>query len=206
MLSDVVVFGAGGHGKVVADALLERREKVLGFVDDSLPAGTTVMDLPVLGPATWLRERSVRVALGIGHNEDRARAAELCRGATCEFVTVIHPRASVARSAVIGEGAVVLALAVVNAGATIGVGAIINSGCVVEHDCSVGRFAHISPNATMSGNCHVADLAHLGASAVMIPGTALGERSIVGAGATVIRDVPPNVIAMGVPARVHRSR
>lgn len=205
MPSSIVVVGAGGHGIVVADALLECGEHVLGFLDDHLPAATRSLDLPVLGPITWLQNHDARVALGIGTNEHRARAAKLCRDFGRELVAVVHPRASVAKSAVISDGAVVLALAVVNANAQIETGAIINSGAVIEHDCSVGEFAHVSPNATMSGNCHVAALAQLGAGAVMIPGTRVGRNSLVGAGAAVTCDLPPDVVAVGVPARVCRS-
>jgi sugar O-acyltransferase (sialic acid O-acetyltransferase NeuD family) len=195
------VFGAGGHGKVVADILIASGEQVAGFLDEVKPVGAIVMGLPVVGSFDKL-SAGVRVALGVGENISRARVAALCHRASVEIVTAIHPRAVVSRTAQIGEGAVVMALAVVNADARVGRGAILNTCAVVEHDCVVGEFAHLSPNATMGGTCVVRAFAQLGIAATMLPNTEVGEYTTVGGGALVTRNVPSNVIAVGVPARV----
>lgn len=202
----LVVFGAGGHGKVVADVLLAAGERVAGFVDDGRPAGSIVMGLPVLGGASWLAANAARVALGVGDNRARARVAEACADIGADLATAIHPRAVVSPSARIDVGAVVMALAVVNPDAVVERGAVVNTAAVVEHDCVVGRFAHVSPNAAMAGACRVGALAHLGIGAVMLPGTAIGDETVVGAGAVVTRDLPGQVIARGVPAKTVRSR
>jgi sugar O-acyltransferase (sialic acid O-acetyltransferase NeuD family) len=202
----VVVFGAGGHGKVVADVLLAANEDVLGFLDDSAAVGTLVLGLPVLGGASWLEDHpGVRVALGIGSNEARARVAAACEARGARLVAAVHPRAVVSPSARVDEGAVVMALAVVNPDAVVGHGAIVNSGAVIEHDCVLGPFAHVSPNAALGGGCSVAAFAHLGIGATMLPGTSVGERTIVGAGAVVTRALPAGVVAWGIPARVGRA-
>jgi sugar O-acyltransferase (sialic acid O-acetyltransferase NeuD family) len=202
----LVVFGAGGHGKVVADILLAGGQTPAGFVDDRLAAGSLVLGLPVLGPASWLDHTPARIALGVGDNRARAEVAAACvaRGGT--LVAAIHPSAVVARSARIEEGAVVMALAVINPDATIERGAIVNSGAVIEHDCVLGAFAHVSPNAALGGGCRIGACAHLGVGASMLPGTSIGERTVVGAGAVVTRALPPDAVAAGVPARVRRSR
>jgi sugar O-acyltransferase (sialic acid O-acetyltransferase NeuD family) len=200
----LIVFGAGGHGKVVADILLAQGLDVAGFVDDQRAVGSRVLGLPVLGPTEWLRNTAADVALGIGDNAARALVYERCLELGAHVVTVIHPRAVVAASARVEDGAVVMALAVLNADALVERGAIINTGAIVEHDCKVGPFAHISPNATMGGGCTIDCHAQLGVGATMLPGTSVGARSIVGGGAMVTRSIAADSVARGVPAR--RSR
>jgi sugar O-acyltransferase (sialic acid O-acetyltransferase NeuD family) len=201
----VVVFGAGGHGKVVADILLAAGDRVAGFIDDKCAVGSNVSGLTVIGNAAWLAENRSRVALGIGDNAARSRVADVCLAARAELVSAIHPRAVISASATIEAGAVVMALAVVNPDAVVERGAIVNTGAIIEHDCVVERFAHISPNAALGGGCRVGAFAHLGIGASMLPGTSIGERTVVGGGALVARDLEPSVVARGVPARVSRK-
>lgn len=206
MTLPIIVYGAGGHGKVVADILFASGESVLGFIDDSKPAGTTVLGLPVLGGSAWLATHGARVALGVGDNDARASRAAECIAQNHELVSAIHPTATVAATAIVEPGAVVMAHAVLNPDSYVGRGAIINTAAIVEHDCVVGEFAHLSPNATMGGNCKVSAYAQLGIGATMLPGTTVGEHAIVGGAALVTRDVPPFAIATGVPARPRRMR
>lgn len=201
----IVVVGAGGHGKVVADVLLQAGERVLGFLDDARAAGTLVLGLPILGPVTWLATHRAKVALGVGDNIARQRVAGTCERLGAPLIAAVHPRAAVAPSATIEPGVAIMALAVVNPDAVIGRGAIINTGAVIEHDCAVGAFAHVSPNATLGGECRVGALAQVGIGATMLPRTAVGARSVVGGGALVARDLPDDVVARGVPARVRRN-
>jgi len=203
----LVIYGCGGHGKVVADIALACGLAVEGFVDDSAPEGERVLDLPILGGPAWLEARrsEVRVALGIGENRARYRVYELCERLGMTPVTLIHPTAAVAASARLGEGVVIMAQAVINPEARVANGAIINSGAIVEHDCEIGAFAHLSPNTTLGGTVRIGDFAHLGLGASVLPGKAVGEEAVVGAGAVVIADVPSRVVVAGVPARVQRQ-
>ncbi|AKV01163.1 4-amino-6-deoxy-N-Acetyl-D-hexosaminyl-(Lipid carrier) acetyltrasferase [Labilithrix luteola] len=200
----LVVLGAGGHGKVVADIVLATGATILGFLDDRVAPGSRILGLPVLGPLEWLTTNPARVALGVGDNLARARAADVIQAAGASLATAIHPRAVVSPFARIEEGTVVMALAVVNPDAIVQRGAILNTASVVEHDCRVGAFAHISPNGALAGGCHVGAQVHLGIGASMLPGTRVGDRSIIGGGALVARNLPPDVVASGVPARVLR--
>jgi sugar O-acyltransferase (sialic acid O-acetyltransferase NeuD family) len=205
-----VVYGAGGHGKVVADLLLAGGQvDLVGFVDDA--AGTVggpapiVLGLPVLGGGAWVETEAARgpiaVALGIGANAARRAVAERCLAFGAELLVAVHPRAVVAASARLGAGSVVMAGAVVNPDAIVGRGVIVNTGAVVEHDVVVGAFAHLSPNATLGGAARVGALAHLGLGSAVLPAVSVGERSVVGAGAVVLRDVTEGVTVVGVPAR-----
>ncbi len=204
----IVIYGSGGHAKVVADILLERGDvQLLGFLDDRPDVRGPVLDLPILGGAAWLDDQAASgtaVALGIGDNSGRRRVAERCVHAGFELWTAVHPSAVVARSATLGAGTTVMANAVVNPDAHVGIGAIVNTGAIVEHDCQVGDYAHLSPNASMGGAARLGSGAHLGLGAIVLPLVSGGAASVVGAGAVVIEDLGDGVVAVGVPARMIR--
>lgn len=210
MSSTIYVFGAGGHGKVAADAALSAGVSVAGFVDDDPQrAGVEVLGLKVLGGLDFLRSRAlegpVSVVLGIGSNAARRAVALRCRAAGATILTVVHRTASVAPSAVLGAGTVVMAGAAVNPDARLGEGVIVNTGAVVEHDCDIGNYAHLSPNAAVGGGVQLGDLTSLGLCACVLPGVSVGAGSVVGAGAVVIRPLAPKSVAVGVPASVVRT-
>lgn len=206
-----LVVGAGGHGVVVADALLAAGRRVLGFIDeDRARHGQTLLGLPVLGGDEALeahRASNVRLANGIGGvggTGQPSRRAEVqrrleARGHT--FASVVHPSAIVSRHAEIGTGAQLLAGCVVQPLARIGRGAIVNTRAVVEHDVVLGDFAHVAPGAVLCGNVHVGEGAHVGAGAVVRQGLRLAPATVVGVGAAVVRDCAGGIWA-GVPARL----
>jgi UDP-N-acetylbacillosamine N-acetyltransferase len=208
----LIVFGAGGHGKVVADAARSAGYLVVGFIDDS-PAriGTRIWDLPV---AAWdgtrgelERWRGAAFAIAIGDNPARQRVQARIEEAGSEVVTVVHPRATISPHARLGAGTVVFAGAIVNPDAVVGRGCIVNTGAIVEHDCELGHFVHLSPNASLGGTVSIGDRTHLGLGAVVLPGVRVGSDVTVGAGAVVIRDVPDALTIVGVPARpLHEDR
>lgn len=208
-MAHIVVYGAGGHGHVVADILIAAGATVAGFVDDS----SETRDWPgagltILGDAEWLARQSqqeqISVALGVGDNFARETIANRCRACGIELLTAVHPRATVSRFAELGAGTVVMANAVINPGARIGEGAIVNTAAVVEHDCEIGAFAHLSPSSAMAGCAKIGRSSWLGIGAIISHGICVGSRSIIGAGAAVVRDIPDGVVAVGVPARVSR--
>jgi sugar O-acyltransferase (sialic acid O-acetyltransferase NeuD family) len=202
----VVVYGCGGHGKVVADLVqLNPTLNLLGFLDDGVPVGPGPLGFKVLGGAGWLdtaAARGVEVVFGIGHNPTRARICQQLADKGVRILSVVHPQAVVAGTAAIGAGTVVMANATINPDARIGKAAIINTGAVVEHDCEVGDFAHLSPNAAMGGASKLGTGSWLGLCASIIPGISVGAHTIVGAGAAVVKDLPEGCVAVGVPAKV----
>jgi sugar O-acyltransferase (sialic acid O-acetyltransferase NeuD family) len=204
-----IIYGASGHGKVVADILQACGREIEGFIDDDPEKSGEMFGLKILGGAKRLIEladrRPVSVALGIGDNVARRAVASRCVTANAHLLTAVHPTATVAASAKIGQGVVIMPHAVVNADAVIKSGAIINTGAVVEHDCKVGSFAHLSPHAAIGGDVEIGDLSWLGIGVAVIPKLRVGIGSIVGAGATVVTDIEDWVVAIGTPARTLRK-
>jgi sugar O-acyltransferase (sialic acid O-acetyltransferase NeuD family) len=200
---DIAVFGASGHGKVVADAAQSMGFQLRVFIDDAPDrAGTSLWGVPVMNFEEFLRSRPVgQVALGVGANASRQAVHARLLDAGVAVSTIVHASAVVAATATVGEGSVLMAGAVVNPDARVGVGCIVNTGAVVEHDCVLGPYAHLSPNAALGGNVWIGERTHLGVGAVAIPGVHVGSDVIVGAGAAIVRDVPDGSKVAGVPAR-----
>jgi sugar O-acyltransferase (sialic acid O-acetyltransferase NeuD family) len=209
----VLVIGAGGHGVVVADALLAAGCEVLGFLDRD-PGKQHVKhgNLALIGTDSALARYSpdaVQLANGIGSTRSMQLRRDVfvrLRSEGWSFVTVVHPRAVVSDWARLAAGAQVMAGAVVQAGAAIGENSIVNTAAVVDHDCSVEAHCHIAPGATLSGGVHVGEMSHVGTGATIIEGRRLGAGTLVGAGAVVVRDSQPGETLVGVPARARSER
>ncbi len=204
MREPLVVYGAGGHGKVVAEILLAGGQQIVGFLDDN-PAltGSVVIGFPVFRAAEWLRENAgAQVALGIGNNSQREHAAHQITTFGRELITAIHPSAIVARSAKVDSGVVIMPAAALNAECNIGDGVIINTGAIVEHDVKIGRYAHLAPRSVLGGGVEIGDFAQIGIGAVVLPSRHIDDHAVIGAGAVVIDDIPSGAVAYGSPARV----
>jgi len=201
------LYGAKEQGRVVLDILeLLPNRRVEAFIDDAAsPANATFRGIPVVSRAEALRRisrlREARVIVTIGENAVRCRIAEELARQGIVLGTAIHPRAVVARDAIIGSGTVVMAGAVINPGVTVGKNVIINTGATVDHDSSLGDGVHLSPGVNLAGTVQVGPFAHLGTGACVIPGVKIGRAAVVGAGAVVIRDVPPDRTVVGNPAK-----
>lgn len=198
----IVIIGAGGHGAIVADIL---RERAAGFVDES-PAlrGTTVLGLRVFASLAEIEHDGVIVA--IGDIAARRTVTEGVVRAGERLATAIHPFTSVAPSATIGEGSMVCAGAIVLPRATLGRGVLVNTKASVDHDCVIGDFVNIAPAATLGGDVRVGAETFIGPGATVAAGIRIGTRAMIGAGAVVVRDVPDDVTAWGVPARITSDR
>jgi sugar O-acyltransferase (sialic acid O-acetyltransferase NeuD family) len=210
----VIVVGAGGHGLVVADALLSAGRQLIGFTDaDAALHGTRIAGVLVLGDDDVLLKHTrdgVQLANGIGGvgrpagEPVRRRVQERLASDGWRFTDVRHPSAIVSPLAQIEPGAQLLAASVVQPGARVGVGAIVNTGAVVEHDTSVGAWTHVAPRALLCGDVHVGELSHIGAGAVVRQGLRIGARTTIGAGAVVVRDFAGDGVLVGVPAAAMR--
>jgi sugar O-acyltransferase (sialic acid O-acetyltransferase NeuD family) len=169
----LLIVGAGGHGRSVADSVLLLDEyHLVGFIDDgAFLRGENVWDFPVIGPAAGFadyKEIASHVIVAIGSNSLRQRLSFELTEAGFVLPSLIHPRATVSSRAVLGAGTVVMAGAVVGTEASLGLGVIVNSGAVVDHHAQVHDFAHLGVNASMAGG------SVLGACSWLQAGTAIG--------------------------------
>jgi sugar O-acyltransferase (sialic acid O-acetyltransferase NeuD family) len=202
------VFGAGGHGKVVADVAIRAGWRVLALLDDNPKlADDTVWGLPVIRGRdrveNLLRSEDL-VVFAIGNNAARMRLQRELERRGIRAQTVISPQAIVSDWASVGNGTVIMPGAIVNAGAVIGDGAILNTAAVVEHDCEVADFAHVSPNSSLGGAAKIGTLSQVGIGSSVLPQVRIGARTILGAGSVATCDLPDDVVAYGVPARIRR--
>ena len=204
--TSVVIYGAGGHGKVVAD-VLERANgyRILGFLDDlNELTGKRVLGYEILDTALKFfgngYPENCHLILAIGPNEIRQRLADHAVPEGISFATAIHPSAQIARDVIIGPGTVIMANAVVNSGAYIGAHVIINTGATIDHDCVIDDYVHIAPGTHLAGGVHVGRGTLVGIGAIVVPGVRIGQWTLIGAGATVLHSVPEHVTAVGSPA------
>lgn len=192
-----VILGAGGHGRVVAEALRTSGREIAAFLDaDRALWGTEIDGTPVAGGddrlADFPAERFV-LAVGVGAPRDTRRRrtvqdAAAARGYALPPVTAAS--ATVSRCARLDDGAQVLTRAVVHPGAAVGAGTVVNTAAVVEHDCVLGAHAFVGPGAILCGGVRVGDGAFIGTGAVILPGIVIGAGALVAAGAVVRADVP----------------
>lgn len=204
----LLLIGAGGHAKVVAEiARRDARFELAGLIDRT-PAGTFIGGVPVLGDDSVLANLfadGIRHAhIAIGSNALRARLSENIEALGFELATLKSSSADLSPSARLGSGVVMMGGVVINAEAEIGDGSIINTRASIDHDCRIGRFVHVGPGSTLAGNVTVGDRTFVGAGVTIIPGVTLGADVIVGAGACVIEDIPSGQTVIGIPARMKR--
>ena len=211
-MTKVVIWGASGHARVVADIVrLQGLYTVAGFLDNIHPQrkGEDFCGSSVLGGDEQLEGLPAQgishILLGFGDCRMRLEKTRLLLSKGFNLPVGVHPRATVASDVSLGPGTVVAAGAVVNPGARVGCSVILNTSSSVDHECVIGDAAHISPGAHLAGQVEVGEAAHIGIGAVVIEGVRIGAGSVIGAGAVVLEDVPEGVIAFGVPAKVKRS-
>jgi len=200
-VSTLLIFGAGGHGRVVADAALGAGAWSRVIASDRDPQrcrGELLPGVPLLPIDEALAAADgVHVAIG----DAASRRKEAVSLAAKPLATVVHPRASVSSHAAIGAGCFVAAQAVVAPGARLGSAVIVNHGAVVDHDVRVGDFCHVAPLAALGGGADLGTDVLVGSGASVLPGVRVAAGVVIGAGAAVCEDLAGPGRYAGVPAR-----
>jgi len=210
----VLVIGGSNQGRQSIDVLEAAGDYlVVGVLDGNLPVGSLVAGHPVVGAADDLPDRAKSsgangFVVAIGDNFVRGSLYGAARDAcpALEPVSAIHPRALVAPDAELGPGATLMAGAVVSNGCRVGAGALFGTNSSLDHDGDVGDFASLAPGVTTGGNVSIGSYTAVGLGANVIHDVVIGSHTVVGAGALVLGDLPTEVVAYGVPARVVRRR
>jgi UDP-perosamine 4-acetyltransferase len=204
----VIILGAGGHAKVLIDALLASSAVIVGIVaPDPALVGTKILGVPVLGGDEVVNEfppSEVRLVNGLGSvglPATRERLFEKFLIMGYNFATIAHPAAVVASDVELGEGTQVMAGVVIQSGSSIGRNVIINTHASVDHDCIISDHVHIAPSVTLSGGVSVGACSHIGTGATVIQGISISSGCLVAAGAVVTKDIIDGAKVRGVPAR-----
>lgn len=207
-MKKLVVVGGGGHGRELLELVeavneAQPRYRLLGVLDDAMPDADLLAAFGTrhLGPVHLLRELDAEYAIGVGSPDVRAAIDSAATGWGCDPATLVHPSAVVGGGVVLGPGAVVCALASITTNVRTGRHAHLNIAATVAHDCRLGDYATLAPGARLSGAVTLGDRVTVGTGAVVIQGLRIGAGTTVGAGAVVVRDLPAEVVAVGVPAR-----
>lgn len=207
----LAIFGAGGHAKVVAEIARLTGYEVVGFIDnvDHSRKGENFYGSVILGGESVLAELLQagvsNIIVGFGNNRARLETAQMLAERGFTLFTAVHPNAVCAADVRIGPGTVIASGAVIGPSSRLGSNVIVNTQASLDHDCLVRDGAHLGPGTVVTGSVDIGECAWIGAGAVISDHKRIGADSIVGAGAVVVKDVPPNVVVMGVPARISRS-
>lgn len=205
-MTKLVILGASGHAKSIADAALSSTSwDEIVFYDDAFPKIQKVANWNVLGTISEFISKGANqpeVIIGIGNNQTRVKIHRLLVENNFKIATIIHAQAVVSPFALISEGSVVLAGAVVNAFSKVGKSCIVNTNSNVDHDCKISDFVHICPGANIAGDVAIGREVWVGIGSVIINGVSICDNSVIGAGAVVIESLKIPATYVGCPAKI----
>ncbi len=193
MMKSIFIYGASGHGLVVADIAKACGYDDIVFCDDGENSYQTFEDIKNVN--------HIPIAFAIGSNTIRAKIFDKVQNCGFEIVSLIHPSSTISSSVKIGKGTVIMPNVVINAQTTIGEGVILNTSSIIEHECIVEDFVHISPNVALAGNVKVGKYTHVGIGSQIIQNIVIGNNTIVGAGSTVVKNIGDFKKAYGNPCK-----
>lgn len=202
-MKELLIIGASGHGKVVADiAVKSGQYDEISFYDDNEKI-ESILGFPCKGKVSLLERepRDKDVVVAIGSAAIRERLMSQIQEMGFSIPALVHPQAVIAEDVQLGDGTVVMAGAIVNSGAQIGCGTIINTASSVDHDCVVEDYAHVSVGAHLAGTVHVGKRCWIGAGATVNNNISICADAMIGAGAVVVKNVTKAGTYVGVPAQ-----
>ncbi len=202
MSKKVIIIGAGGHAKVIADIVIKSGDELVGFLDDDEKLQNQVVfdNKKVIGKSSdSALYKECSFIIGIGNNETRKSISEKYN---LNWYTAIHPSALIGTDVKIEEGTAVMAGVVINTGTRIGKHCIINTSTSIDHDNIIGDYVHISPGAHLAGTVHVGELTWICIGTTIINNINILDRNIIGAGSVVTKNIEEsNAKYVGIPAR-----
>ena len=193
-MKSIYIYGASGHGLVVADIAKACGYEDIIFIDDGDNKYPTFEDIK--------NTKHIPIAFGIGTNTTRKKLFEKVSASGFEIVSLVHPSAIISSNVIVDIGTVVMPNVVINANSKIGRGVILNSSSVIEHESLIEDFVHISPNVTLAGEVTIKECSHIGIGSNIIQGITVGKNCIIGAGSVVIRDIDNNKLCYGNPCKI----
>ncbi|EOO06073.1 acetyltransferase [Bacillus cereus] len=203
MNTKLLIIGAGGHGRVIADIALKMKKwEYIAFLDDSENVKTS-MGIEIIDKSTSISKyiEDYDIFVGIGNNVVRKKVQEELEDLGAIIPALIHPSAIIGEQVYLGAGTVVMAGAVINCCTKIGKGSIINTASTIDHDNKIDDYVHISPGAHLAGTVRVGSGTWLGIGSVVINNINITNDCKIGAGAVVIRDIAEVGTYVGVPAK-----
>lgn len=194
----LIIIGASGHGKVVADIAILNGYREIVFLDNDL-AISECAGFRVIGPDSMAADLDGDLFAAVGNGDIRKHLMDV--NGNRYFPILVHPDAVIAKGTAIGEGTVIMAGTVINPGVRIGKGCIINTSSSVDHDCEIGDFVHISVGSRLSGTVKVGNETWIGVGATVSNNVNICGGCMIGAGAVVIKDIEEKGTYVGVPAK-----
>ena len=191
------IYGAGGHGKVVWDAMQKSKVECQGFIDDQILKQW--INLPVFTSSLLNDIKDIELHIALGNCKIREEIAKKFQ--SLKFISIYHPDATISTRAKIEVGTFLAAGSIIGPDAKIGKHCIINHHAVVDHDCSIDDFCHIAPHVTLGGGVNVGQGVLIGSGAIVLPGIKISDYAIIGAGSVVTSDIASGVTVLGNPAR-----
>ena len=201
-MKELVIIGAGGHGRVIADiAQKSGVYKTISFLDDSDAKET--MDFPIIGRSSDVEKyvNTADVFVAIGNNAVRGGFIERLLAMSANVPMLIHPSAVIGAGVEIGAGTAIMAGAVINPCSKLGKGVILNTCSSIDHDCAIGDYVHIAVGAHLAGAVSVGKKTWIGAGAIVSNNVDICSNCMIGAGAVVIKDITESGTYIGVPAK-----
>ena len=204
-MKKVLIIGAGDQPKIVIDALqCSEKADIIGMIDvlgKKENIGKKILECPVLDVIDNLEKYlDNECIIAVGDPDKRSEIAGKIN--SVKFMTVIHPRAYVSKTAKIGEGSMISVFSAINPNTIVGKHCIINTAATIDHDCRIGDFTNISPGVSIAGNVTVGERTLIGVGAKVKDEVSIGSDCVIGAGSVVVDNIPDNSIAMGIPAKI----